>query len=397
MEEVCESRVKFLSDLTALEGTRSCVNGDFGHGSWDARLSGLTLEDWAALEEVGDFVDDEWDIGFEGLGRELDLHEFLLLHELAVWAVVDDVGAEDWGGEAGVDLFRVDVLELAVEDEFVALGADVDGRLLAEEDEREDIAMLGYKLASNSKPVVKGCAYLLSVALKEPVWVHTIGDSVTNDWQPVEDHGWLIRVLEEQLAQNIEYYSESNKSGETSKAHESNSPLLDLCLNRREHRSGNLLNETHCTCMLFYEQKVQRYMRGCGVVEESPLSCRNLCDGVKGLFVQSDRRLKFDREMSTLLGRPIVIGPVNLGRVHKANRRLAQARLANYVATTADPHFRDAIMGMRYPALQRPSHERAEKRNRPNTKHETLLTMLNNYTVFVVAILRSTKNHVPAG
>ena len=65
-----------------------------------------------------------------------------MLHELAVWAVVDDVGAEDGGGELGVDFLGVDVLELAVQDEFVAVGADVDGGLLAEKDESEDVAKL---------------------------------------------------------------------------------------------------------------------------------------------------------------------------------------------------------------------------------------------------------------
>jgi hypothetical protein len=66
----------------------------------------------------------------------------LLLHELGVGAVVDDVATKDGSGEDGVNLLGIDVLELAVEDEVVASGTNGNGRLLAEEDESEDIAEL---------------------------------------------------------------------------------------------------------------------------------------------------------------------------------------------------------------------------------------------------------------
>ena len=58
-----------------MEGTRGGVAGDFGHGGWDVGLAGLSLENWAALQEVCHFVNDEWDVGLEGLGGESDLHE----------------------------------------------------------------------------------------------------------------------------------------------------------------------------------------------------------------------------------------------------------------------------------------------------------------------------------
>lgn len=86
-------------------------------------------------------------MGFErGLGQAV-FHELLLLHELGVGAVVYDVGAEDGDRERAVDLLCVDVFELAVQDEFVALDAEVDGCFLAEEDEGEDIAVLGRKVS----------------------------------------------------------------------------------------------------------------------------------------------------------------------------------------------------------------------------------------------------------
>lgn len=66
----------------------------------------------------------------------------LLLHELGVGAVVDDVASKDRSGQDGVDLLGVHILELAVENEVVALGADGDGGSLAKEDESEDITIL---------------------------------------------------------------------------------------------------------------------------------------------------------------------------------------------------------------------------------------------------------------
>lgn len=78
---------------------------------------------------------------FEKGGRKR-IEYLLLLHEFGVGAVVDDVGTEDWGGDRTVDLLCVDILELAVENEFVAVNAEVNCRLLFKEDEGEDISVL---------------------------------------------------------------------------------------------------------------------------------------------------------------------------------------------------------------------------------------------------------------
>ena len=72
------------------------------------------------------------------------MSHLLLFHELRVGAVIDDVIAENWRGVRGVDLFGVDILQLAVEDEFVALRADIDSHLPPEHDEGEHIAVLVY-------------------------------------------------------------------------------------------------------------------------------------------------------------------------------------------------------------------------------------------------------------
>ena len=73
-----------------------------------------------------------------------NLSHLLLFHELRVGAVIDDVFAENWRGERGVDVFGTDIPQLAIEDEFVALRADIDSHFPPEHDEGEHIAVLVY-------------------------------------------------------------------------------------------------------------------------------------------------------------------------------------------------------------------------------------------------------------
>lgn len=51
------------------------------------------------------------------------LTDLLLLHELGIGAIVDNVATENGGGERRVDFFSVDIAQLAIENELVALGA----------------------------------------------------------------------------------------------------------------------------------------------------------------------------------------------------------------------------------------------------------------------------------
>jgi hypothetical protein len=80
----------------------------------------------------------------------------LLLHKLRVRAVVDDVLAENRGGQRGVDFLGVDILDLAIENEVVAFSVQTHSHLAAEEDEGEHIAVL--RLVSMC-PVFHGACY----------------------------------------------------------------------------------------------------------------------------------------------------------------------------------------------------------------------------------------------
>jgi hypothetical protein len=111
--------------------------------------------------------------------------DLLLLHELGIGAIVDNVLAKDGSGQNRVDVLGVDVLELSVQNKVVALSADVDGGLLAEQDKGVDVAVL------------------FPVLLKEARGVHAIGDGAAHDGEPGKDHGRFIGVLEQQLLRDV--------------------------------------------------------------------------------------------------------------------------------------------------------------------------------------------------
>lgn len=65
-----------------------------------------------------------------------------MLHELGIGAIVDDVLAEDRGGQDGVDFLSADVADLSVQDELVTVRAKAHRGLLAEKDEGENVSVL---------------------------------------------------------------------------------------------------------------------------------------------------------------------------------------------------------------------------------------------------------------
>jgi hypothetical protein len=65
-----------------------------------------------------------------------------LFHQLRVRAVIYNVTAKYGSRENRVNVLSICILVLRVEYEVVPLGAEVYGRLLAEEDEGKDVAVL---------------------------------------------------------------------------------------------------------------------------------------------------------------------------------------------------------------------------------------------------------------
>lgn len=66
----------------------------------------------------------------------------LLLHELGVGAVIDNIAAKDRGRQWRINLFGANVAQLAIHDELITLCAQVDGSLLAEKNESENVTVL---------------------------------------------------------------------------------------------------------------------------------------------------------------------------------------------------------------------------------------------------------------
>ena len=75
----------------------------------------------------------------------LDPIHLLLLHKLRVRAVIYHIFPEHWGGERAVDFLRVQVFVLSVEYEIISLHPQAYSRLLPEEYERKDVAILQLK------------------------------------------------------------------------------------------------------------------------------------------------------------------------------------------------------------------------------------------------------------
>ena len=64
-------------------------------------------------------------------------------------------------------------------------------------------------------------AYLLSAAEKEFVWINAIQNGATNKRDPVEDKRRFIRVLEEELAEDVQDDSKDNEGDDARQNHQS--------------------------------------------------------------------------------------------------------------------------------------------------------------------------------
>lgn len=66
----------------------------------------------------------------------------LLLHELRVGTIIHDILAKHGRGERAVNLLRIHIFKLAIQNEIVSLGSKADRGLLSEEYEGKNIAVL---------------------------------------------------------------------------------------------------------------------------------------------------------------------------------------------------------------------------------------------------------------
>ena len=125
----------------------------------------------------------------------MDTH-LLLLHQLRVRTVIHHVLAKDWGRERTVNLLRIDILQLPVQNEIVALGAQTHSRLLAQKNEGEDLAVL------------------LTAGEEELVRIYAVRDGAADEGHQVEHDRRFIRVAEEQLLCDVEKDDGGDEGGD---------------------------------------------------------------------------------------------------------------------------------------------------------------------------------------
>ena len=112
--------------------------------------------------------------------------------------------------------------------------------------------------------------------MEETGRVHAIGDGAADEREPVEDHGGLVGVLEEDLLEDIERDDEDQKGGDR---HANLRPEAEL----REalgQRSRDLLEDTHrCRGSV---------KRSCECREETCRRAKQTCRRQQGLFYREE-------------------------------------------------------------------------------------------------------------
>jgi hypothetical protein len=158
--------------------------------------------------------------------RPIGITHLLLLHQLGVGAIVDNILAKDGCGQHSVDLLGIDILQLPIEDELIALSAQIHRRLLPQEDKCENITIL---CTYQSRPFFgifsRQNTNLCSALEEKFIWVDSVGDGAPNDGKPVEDHRGFVRVFEERLAQDVEHDREGHKCDKRGSQHDAQAAL----------------------------------------------------------------------------------------------------------------------------------------------------------------------------
>lgn len=124
-------------------------------------------------------------------------------------------------------MLGVDILVLAIENELIALRTEINSGLLPKQDKSKDIAILF--TVSLTFPQAQTSLTNLFPALKEErIWVNAIRDRAANNRKPVEDDWRLVRVLEEELFQDVQNNDQDEEGGETAGDNDTSSILRNL-------------------------------------------------------------------------------------------------------------------------------------------------------------------------
>jgi hypothetical protein len=72
----------------------------------------------------------------------------LLLHEFRIGTIIDDVTPKYRGCQGRIDFLGTHIFELSVQDKVIALSTEINGSLLSQKDERENISILNMSHSS---------------------------------------------------------------------------------------------------------------------------------------------------------------------------------------------------------------------------------------------------------
>lgn len=134
----------------------------------------------------------------------------LLLHEFGMRSVIHNITPPTRSRKSIIDLFRVQIGLLAIQDEVVPFRSEVRCDLPAEHDESEYIAILQNSIKKSQpslhprKTITKDQSSNLCLAFfQELSGLLTIGNGASYEGEPMEHNRWLIFLLEEDLFENI--------------------------------------------------------------------------------------------------------------------------------------------------------------------------------------------------
>ena len=102
----------------------------------------------------------------------------LLLHQLAVRAIIDHILPKDRCSQGRIHLLRIDIFQLPIQNKFISLRPQAHGRLLPQQNEREHISVF------------------LATREEEGKGVDAVGNRAADNGKPVEDDWRFVRILE---------------------------------------------------------------------------------------------------------------------------------------------------------------------------------------------------------
>lgn len=123
----------------------------------------------------------------------------LLFHQLGVGTIIHNPSTENRCREGTVYFLGIGILQLAIEDKFIAFGAQEHRCFFAQENEGKDIAVLRTQLAATTRckdRAQKPGAHLLTTSEEKDVGIDSIRYGASNKRDPMKNQRRLFGIAE---------------------------------------------------------------------------------------------------------------------------------------------------------------------------------------------------------